>query len=87
MIFYQYRNLLTPIQWELLIAIAIEKKVGQPCAKAFIKKYGFTASEVKRSLEALVEKGMGFYHSTEQEPYYEVQDKLLKLWLKYRYQI
>lgn len=87
MIFYQYRNLLTAIQWELLIAIAIEEKVNQPYAKAFVKKHSFTASSVKRSLEALIEKGMVFYSSNENEPYYEVQDKLLKLWLKYRYQI
>lgn len=87
MIFYQYRSLLTPTQWELMIGIAIEEKVDQPYAKNFIKKHGFTASSVKRSLTSLVDKGMVFHHSSEKEPYYEVQDKLLKLWLKYRYQI
>ena len=86
MVFYQYRNLLTSAQWELLIAIAIEEKVDQPYAKDFMKKHGFTASNVTRSLTALVDKGMVFYHNDEKEPYYEVQDKLLKLWLKYRYQ-
>lgn len=87
MIFYQYRNLLTPNQWELLSAIAVEDQVVQPYGKDFIKKYGFTASNIKRSLTALVEKGMVFYHSNNENPYYEVQDKLLKLWLKYRYQV
>lgn len=87
MIFYQYRSLITSTQWELLIGIAIEEKVEQPYSKDFIKKHGFTASGVKRALTSLVEKGMVFYHSGEKEPYYEVQDKLLKLWLKYRYQV
>jgi hypothetical protein len=87
MIFYQYRSLLTTSQWELLIGIAIEEKVDKPYSKEFMKKHGFTASGIKRTLNSLVEKGMVFYHSGEKEPYFEVQDKLLGLWLKYRYQI
>jgi len=31
-LFFQYRNLLTPVQWNLLEAIAKEGKVYQPTA-------------------------------------------------------
>jgi AAA+ ATPase superfamily predicted ATPase len=84
MIFFQYRSLLTTFQWELLSAIAKEDKVYQPYANDFVRNYRFTVSNIKRALNALTEKGMVFYHSNLENPYYEVQDKLLKLWLKYK---
>lgn len=83
-VYFQYRNLLTPSQWELLSAIAKEDKLFQPYASEFIRKYGFTASNVKRTLSALTDKEMVFYHANVDAPYYEVQDKLLKLWFQYK---
>lgn len=84
MIFFQYRSLLTTFQWQLLVAIAKEDKIEQPYANEFISKHKFTATSVKRALSALLEKGMLFYHSNTEKPYYEVQDKFLKLWLRYK---
>jgi hypothetical protein len=84
MIFYQYRSLLTTFQWKLLIAIAKEDKVMQPYANEFIQKNRFTSTNIKRALPTMVDKGMIFYHSNIETPYYEVQDKMLKLWLKYK---
>lgn len=83
MIFFQYRSLLTPFQWELLRAIAKEGKLTHPYASEFVKTYQFTASNVKRALLALMDKGMVFHHSNIALPYYEVQDKFLRIWLKY----
>ena len=39
-VFLQYRQLLTPIQWNFLIAIAKEHEVKQISAQYFINKYG-----------------------------------------------
>ena len=38
--FYQYRNLITEAQWNLLTAIAKEEQIIKPQAKEFITKHG-----------------------------------------------
>lgn len=81
-VFYQYRNLLTPTQWNLLKAIAKEIKLYQPFNKNFIGKYNLGSSAiVKRSLEALLEKEMVYRDIAIAEPYYTVHDKFLLRWL------
>lgn len=83
--FYQYRNLLTTAQWNLLRAIAKEVKVYQPQSKQFIQKHALgTPALVKRGIDALLEKDLIFYDSCSDEPYYEVYDKFLLRWLKAR---
>jgi uncharacterized protein len=82
-IFYQYRNLLTHAQWELLTAIAKETRVQKPHAQAFIKKYKLgTSSLVTRGIGSLLAKEMIYYDASAQEPYYAVYDKLLMRWLQ-----
>jgi len=82
-IFFQYKNLLTNAQWNLLRAIAKEEKVLQPQAKLFINKHQLgTPALVKRGLEALLEKEMIFYQAGIDKPYYEVYDKFLMRWLQ-----
>ncbi len=84
-IYFQYRNLLTRAQWLLLKAIAHEEKVVQPYAQKFIQKYQLgTPANVKRSIEALVEKEMVFYQTSLENPYYEVYDKFLMRWIQYK---
>lgn len=81
--FFQYKNLLTPAQWNLLQAIAREEKVYQPQSKQFITEHHLgTPSLVKRGLDALLEKEMIFYQTAVKEPYYEVYDKFLMRWLQ-----
>ncbi len=83
--FFQYKNLLTTAQWNLLSAIAREEQVFQPQAKSFINKHGLgTPALVKRGLEALLEKEMIFYQTGVDKPYYEVYDKFLMRWLKHK---
>jgi hypothetical protein len=80
--FYQYRNLLTTGQWELLRAIAKEEQVYQPGARSFIQTHRLgTPSSVKRTLDALVDKEMIFHNTSVQRPYYEVYNKFLMRWL------
>lgn len=82
-IYFQYRNLITTAQWNLLKAIAIEEKVEQPFAQKFINKHNLgTPANVKRSLEALVEKELIYYNASIETPYYETSDKFLMRWMQ-----
>ena len=81
--FFQYRNLLTSTQWQLLHAIALEEKVTQPYAKQFIQKYHLGSSAiVKRSLESLIEKEMIYKNGVAEKLHYAVYDKFLMRWLQ-----
>lgn len=83
--FFQYKNLLTTGQWNLLRAIACEEKVYQPQSKLFIEKYMLgTPALVKRGLDALLEKEMIFYQTGVEKPYYEVYDKFLMRWMQHK---
>lgn len=84
MVFFQYRTFLSSNQWDLLKAIALEEKVSQPYSNSFIKKYNLSVTGVKRALSSLMEKDMIFFHSGLELPYYEVQDKFLRLWLQFK---
>lgn len=81
--FYQFRNLLTGTQWQLLTAIAKETRMQKPYSSEFIKKYHLgTPSMVTRTLESLLAKEMVYYNSGIKEPYYAVYDKFLMRWLQ-----
>lgn len=81
--FFQYKNLLTDAQWNLLRAIAHEEYLFKPQSKEFITKYQLgMPSAVKRSLDALLEKEMIYYQTSAEKPYYQVYDKFLLRWLK-----
>jgi len=82
-IFYQFRNLLTKLQWKLLKAIAKEDKVSQPTGINFISKYHLgNASSVRRSLLSLIEKEMVFEITTKEQTYYSVYNCFLSRWLE-----
>jgi hypothetical protein len=82
-IYYQYRNLITTSQWNLLKSIAIEKKVEQIYAQKFIYKYNLgTSANVKRIIEALMEKEMVYFNASIENPFYEINDKFLMYWLQ-----
>ncbi|MBC7865088.1 MAG: ATP-binding protein [Bacteroidia bacterium] len=82
-VFYQYRNLLTANQWQLLNAIAKEDRVFQPNSKDFIKKYDLgSQGNVQRALEALLTKDMVFKGRNENENFYRVSDCFLARWLE-----
>ena len=84
-VYFQFRNLLTSSQWQLLKAIAIEKRVEQPFAHSFVSKHQLgTPASVRRSLTSLLEKEMIYYHIESEHPYYEVYDKFLMLWMSFK---
>ncbi|MBK8146163.1 MAG: ATP-binding protein [Bacteroidetes bacterium] len=81
--FFQYRNLLTPTQWHLLNALALEERVTQPYTRHFIHKYNLGSSAiVKRSLESLIEKEMVYKNGDTENVHYAVYDKFLMRWLQ-----
>jgi uncharacterized protein len=82
-VFYQYKILLTPIQWKLLKAIAKENKVYKPTAKSFLEKYGIgTPSNIQRAMDALLTKEMVYQESDQQGTFACVYDCFLARWLE-----
>ncbi len=82
-IFYQYRQMLTHIQWALLKAIAIEGEVSQPHAKEFLKKHPVgTSANVQRALEALLKNEMIYCDELEKGVRYRVYNVFLSRWLE-----
>ncbi len=85
-IYYQYKNLLTAAQWNLLQAIAKEDKLYNPHSKKVIQKYKLgTSSMVTRGMDALLAKELIYYNAGIANPYYEVYDKFLMRWLQYKH--
>lgn len=81
--YIQYRRLLSPVQWQLLIAIAKEERVFQPQSKAFLAKYKIgTPANSKRALEALLDKEMIFQEEDLRNSWYQVYDVFLSRWLQ-----
>jgi uncharacterized protein len=81
--FFQYRNLLTNSQWQLLMAIGKEEKVYKPTSSSFILKYQLVnGASVKRSLEALIAKEMVLQIQEDEKFYFRIYDVFLLRWLK-----
>lgn len=82
-LFFQYRNLLTPIQWNLLKAVAKEEKVYQPNSKDFIEKHklGIPAN-IQRAMESLLNKEMIYKGNDSTGAYYTVYDVFLSRWME-----
>jgi AAA+ ATPase superfamily predicted ATPase len=81
--YYIYRNLLAPMQWALLKAIAKEEKVYHPTARQFLQAHRVgTPANVQRALEALLTKEMVFVSQDEEGKYYQVYDCFLSRWLE-----
>jgi hypothetical protein len=81
--YFQYRNLITLPQWNLLTAIALENRLYKAHSKSFIQRYNLgTSSMITRGLESLLEKELIYHNTGVQKPYYEVYDKFLMRWLQ-----
>jgi hypothetical protein len=80
--FMQYRSLLSPIQWQLLIAIAKEGFVTEPQSQRFLQKYNICApSSAKKALEALIDKEMVVSIESTEKTAYRVYNVFLMRWL------
>ena len=84
-VYFQYRNLLTTMQWNLLKAIAKEDTVYRPTSKEFINTHQLeSASHVQKTLLALLSKEMVYRDNTESGPCYRVYDCFLSRWLAFQ---
>lgn len=80
--FYQYRNLLSPQQWNVLKAISKEEKVYQITGKEFLTKYKFSnASAVKRCVASLLEKEMIYQETDKNGTFLRTYDVFLQKWM------
>jgi len=85
-IFYQYRQMLTPAQWNFLIAIAKEGEVKQLTAQKFISKYNIgTPANARRISQSLLEKELLLQITEKKETTYRVYDVFLSQWLDHEY--
>ena len=81
--YMQFRSLLSPIQWQLLVAIAKEGLLTEPQAKKFLHKYKIgAASSVKKALNALIDKEMVYSIETKGKTAYRVYNVFLMRWLE-----
>jgi predicted Zn-dependent protease len=84
--FFQYRQLLTPDQWNYLIAIAKENVVHQVTAQKFIAKYHIgSPANSRRILKSLIEKELILVNSTQDKPSYQIYDVFFSRWLEVKY--
>ena len=81
--YMQYRSLLSPVQWQLLVAIAKEGLVTEPQAQNFLRKYRIgAASSAQKALNALLDKEMIFSIETTEKTAYRVYNVFLMRWLE-----
>jgi len=86
-VYFNYRELLTFTQWQVLKAVGRENELKQPTSKAFISKHKLGAqSSIKRALAALIDNDMVVVHIDENDDkVYAVQDVYFRRWLQYKY--
>jgi len=84
--FFQYRQLLTPAQWNFMIAVAKEGEVSQITAQKFISKYNIgTPANAKRILKSLIDKELILENVSKASTAYQVYDVFLSRWLEVKY--
>jgi len=84
--FFQYRQLLTPDQWNYLIAVAKEGEVTQITAQQFISKYRIgTPANSRRILKSLIEKELILENVSNDKPSYQIYDAFFSKWLEVKY--
>jgi hypothetical protein len=79
----QYRSLLSPIQWQLLLAIAKEGLITEPQSQNFLQKHKIgAASSAQKALKALLDKEMIYPIETTEKTIYRVYNVFLMRWLE-----
>ena len=77
-VYLDYKNLLAPLQFKLLEAIAKNEGVKEPTSSEFTQKYRLgAASSVQRALKAMIDKQMVYY----EDGVYSLLDIFFEKWL------
>jgi hypothetical protein len=84
--FFQYRQLVTPDQWNYMIAVAKENEISQVTAQKFISKYNIgTPANSRRILKSLIEKELILENLSMEKTTYQIYDVFLSKWLEVKY--
>lgn len=81
--YFNYRKMLAPVQWRLLIAVAKEGKLRNPNGQDFLHRHMLGAgSSVRRALAALTDKDMVTHSTDDDGQFYQVSDVFFETWLR-----
>ena len=84
--FLQYRSMLTPAQWKMLIAIAKEDKVRHITSASFLSRYRLSnATTAKRSVLSLAGQELLMTESTKEGTDYLIYKLFFSRWLQREY--
>ena len=82
-VFFQYRQLLTPAQWNFLIALAKEGEVRHITAQDFLARHGIgTPANAKRINESMIEKELILHMPDMKGNTYRIYDVFFSRWLE-----
>ncbi len=85
-VFLQYRQMLTPAQWNFLIAIAKEDEVKQITSQKFVNSYNIgTPANARRIARSLAEKELILIQQEKRQVVYHVYDVFFSGWLQHEY--
>jgi len=80
-VYANYLNLLTPMQYRVLKAIAINDGIDNPLSKEFLSKFDLgAASSVSQAVKSLSDKEFVFFSQKK----YRLNDIFLAQWIKYK---
>ena len=80
-VYANYLNLLTPMQYRVLKAIALNNGIDNPLSKEFLSEFELgAASSVSQAIKSLSEKEFVFYSDSR----YRLNDVFLGEWIKYK---
>ncbi|MCF8459867.1 MAG: ATP-binding protein [Flavobacteriales bacterium] len=83
--FHTLTKLLSKHQLQVLAAVAKENVLTEPTAQKFLRKHELSgAATVRKSLQALVSKGLVDEELSDEKPEYRVNDVFLRRWLEMR---
>ena len=81
--FLEIQRLLTPAQWRLLKALAMEGSVAHPTAAVFLQKYRLgSGAAVSKNLKSLIEKELILPSTTQEGTSYSVYNVFLSRYLE-----
>lgn len=84
--YYNYRQLLSKKQWELLKAIGKEQIVYQPSGQVFLAKYNLgTSASVLQALNKLQMDEIVVEIAEDESRYFRLNDVFLSMWVKWKY--
>ena len=84
--YIQYKELLAPMQWKMLVALAKEQEAEQITSSSFLKRYGISgATTASRTIKALIEKELVLATPEKTKTTYRVYDVFFMHWLAREY--